>query len=151
MSDPRHVVAVCGFVTDGAGRVLLVRVADRGWEMPGGRVEEGEGLVAAVEREVLEETGCVVGVDGVVGLYSRTDMPPMVLTVFRCRHLGGAPAPADPAIADAGWFGLDEAHRLVVQPASAQRLRDAIANGQGLVAVTYRAAPYEVVSRISLP
>ena len=54
-ANPLHVVAVTGFVRD-AGRVLLVPVLDRGWELPGGRFEEGEWLTAALEREVEEES-----------------------------------------------------------------------------------------------
>jgi ADP-ribose pyrophosphatase YjhB (NUDIX family) len=53
-ANPLHVVAVTGFVRDAAGRVLLVRVLDRGWELPGGQVEEGEWLTAALEREVAD-------------------------------------------------------------------------------------------------
>ena len=60
---PRHVVAVTGFVTDAKQRVLLVRVADRGWEMPGGQVETGESLLDALRREVEEESGCRIEID----------------------------------------------------------------------------------------
>ena len=57
MTDhPSHIAAVVGCVRDDAGRVLLVRVAARGWEMPGGQVEEGEDLVTALQREVEEES-----------------------------------------------------------------------------------------------
>ena len=55
------VVAVAAIVFDDAGRVLLI---ERGrppgvglWSVPGGRVELGEALAAAVVREVREETG----------------------------------------------------------------------------------------------
>ncbi len=54
------------FVVDGAGRLLLLDCADpdrpgvRWWELPGGGVEPGEDEVAALVREVLEETGLVV-------------------------------------------------------------------------------------------
>src|SRR4051812_29709387 len=61
MSDLVPVVAVGGVVLIAGPRVLLVR---RGrpplageWTLPGGRVRGGETLAAAVERELLEETG----------------------------------------------------------------------------------------------
>ena len=54
------------FVVDDAGRLLLLDCTDpdrpdvRWWELPGGGVEPGEDEVAALVREVLEETGLVV-------------------------------------------------------------------------------------------
>jgi ADP-ribose pyrophosphatase YjhB (NUDIX family) len=58
-------------VRDAAGRLLLVRRGHdpgRGlWSLPGGRVEAGETLGAAVEREVLEETGLTVRAGATVG------------------------------------------------------------------------------------
>jgi ADP-ribose pyrophosphatase YjhB (NUDIX family) len=60
-------VAVGAVVVDGAGRVLLIR---RGrppsvgsWTLPGGRVEPGETLDAAIAREVKEETAIAVRVE----------------------------------------------------------------------------------------
>jgi 8-oxo-dGTP diphosphatase len=43
------------------GKVVLIRHHNRGWEFPGGHVEPGEDLEAAINREVREETGSVVG------------------------------------------------------------------------------------------
>ncbi len=58
-------------VLDAAGRLLLVRRRNspgRGlWSVPGGRVEPGEALAAAVAREVREETGLHVRVGAEVG------------------------------------------------------------------------------------
>lgn len=50
-------------ITDTEGRALLVRRSERNrhsagqWEFPGGKVDAGESLEAAVRREVREETG----------------------------------------------------------------------------------------------
>lgn len=53
------------------GRVLVVRRAQApaagSWTLPGGRVELGETLVAAVIREVLEETTLTIRVKGLAG------------------------------------------------------------------------------------
>jgi 8-oxo-dGTP diphosphatase len=59
---PRHVVAVTAMVSDGGDRVLLVEGDRRGWEPPGGQVELGEDLFAALKREVREEAGVEVEV-----------------------------------------------------------------------------------------
>ena len=60
------VLAVGAIVFDEAGRVLLVqrgRPPGEGlWSLPGGRVEPDENVMAAVAREVVEETGLVVEV-----------------------------------------------------------------------------------------
>jgi 8-oxo-dGTP diphosphatase len=65
------VACVGGVVHDAAGRLLLIRRGTepgRGrWSVPGGRVEAGESLAEAVEREVLEETGLPVRAGAVVG------------------------------------------------------------------------------------
>ncbi len=43
------------------------------WSVPGGRVEHGETLAQAVEREVLEETGLTVRCGELVGWVERID------------------------------------------------------------------------------
>jgi ADP-ribose pyrophosphatase YjhB (NUDIX family) len=70
----RPVVAV-GAVVVKAGKVLLVRrrrEPSRGlWSLPGGAVRRGEGLREAVVREVREECGIDVKVEGVVEVVDR--------------------------------------------------------------------------------
>jgi len=58
-------------IFDEQGRILLTRRADNGqWCLPGGRLESGESVTEACEREVLEETGLTVRVRRLVGVYS---------------------------------------------------------------------------------
>ncbi|MFG2005886.1 NUDIX hydrolase [Spirillospora sp. NPDC048911] len=70
-----RVRCVGGIVHDEAGRLLVVR---RGtppglglWSIPGGRVEPGETDVAAVVRELREETGLEVSVGPLAGTVDR--------------------------------------------------------------------------------
>lgn len=63
---PRVVLVNRCFVRREDGRLLLLRRApdkennaDK-WEVPGGKVDEGQDLVRAQEREVMEETGLLV-------------------------------------------------------------------------------------------
>ena len=54
-----------------AGEVLLVRRIDDGyWELPGGRLEVGESAAQAVIREVAEESGVGIALVGLSGVYS---------------------------------------------------------------------------------
>jgi 8-oxo-dGTP pyrophosphatase MutT (NUDIX family) len=54
-------VAAGALVTDDEGRVLVVEpVYKTEWEIPGGRVEEGESPRAACARELTEELGLVL-------------------------------------------------------------------------------------------
>jgi 8-oxo-dGTP pyrophosphatase MutT (NUDIX family) len=58
-------------VRDEAGQVLLSRRLNSGdREIPGGKVEGGESVVDAVNREVEEETGVLITVIGVSGIYT---------------------------------------------------------------------------------
>ncbi len=61
-------VVVGAVLTDGAGRVLAARRSSPpGWELPGGKVEDGETEAAALVRELREELGITVEVGARVG------------------------------------------------------------------------------------
>ena len=63
--------AVFAAVRNVAGEVLLVRRIDDGyWELPGGRLEVGESAAQAVIREVAEEAGVTMRSSGLSGVYS---------------------------------------------------------------------------------
>lgn len=96
---PTHIIAVAGFVEDGLGNVLLVRNRQRGWEMPGGQVENGENLSDALIREIREESGIETDVVRLVGICSNTGshpgydgydlVPTKLILDFVCRVKGG--------------------------------------------------------------
>jgi len=63
--------SVAAVIRNDDGAVLLQRRSDNGlWGLPGGGVEIGESVSAAIVREVREETGLIVDVDRLVGVYS---------------------------------------------------------------------------------
>lgn len=67
----RILPSVCAVVLDGSGRLLLHRRSDNGfWGLPGGKVDVGESVTAAVIREVFEETGVHAEVERLTGVYS---------------------------------------------------------------------------------
>ena len=57
MSPPKHIVSAAAIVINDKNELLLIRGPRRGWEMPGGQVEEGESLSQAAIRETKEESG----------------------------------------------------------------------------------------------
>ena len=107
-------------ITDGTGRILLVR---RGrppgeglWSIPGGRVEPGETDAAAVAREVREETGLAVTVGALLGSVVR-DGPGVTYDIFdyAAEAAGGTLRAGDDA-ADARWVAVAELAALPLTP-----------------------------------
>ena len=92
---PMHIVAVAGLVTNPAGQVLLLRSPRRDWEFPGGQVEEGETLIDALGREILEETGITASVKTLVGLYSNLRKPSILIADFLCDYVSGEPCTSE--------------------------------------------------------
>lgn len=87
-----------------ARRTSPPAVAGR-WEFPGGKVEAGESAAQAVVREIEEELGCVVEVDGWLA-GSTAIGETHVLTVARARLVVGEPEPREHD--RARWLGAAE-------------------------------------------
>ena len=138
---PKHIVAVAGLVTDPRSkRVILVRSPRRGWEFPGGQVEEGESLTAALGREVREETGIEVSVGSLVGVYSNTRSK-IVMFGFLCEWTGeGAPTPSAESL-EVEWVRPDEALSRVTHPPLRDRLRDMIEFNGAVIYRSYEFGP----------
>ncbi|WP_371644050.1 NUDIX domain-containing protein [Streptomyces sp. NBC_00597] len=65
------VPSVTAVVRDDAGRLLIIHKTDNDlWALPGGGHDIGESIGDTVMREVEEETGITVEIDGIVGLYT---------------------------------------------------------------------------------
>ncbi len=96
---PVHIVAVSGIVLDKGNKVLMVKHNRYGWVFPGGQVEEGEDLINALKREVLEETGIEIHVGELFcvsssinkhkGYNGFEEIPTKVIFDFICRRDGG--------------------------------------------------------------
>jgi 8-oxo-dGTP diphosphatase len=63
--DPKHVWVVCRH----QNQWLLTKHSDRGFEFPGGKVEDNETALEAAIREVKEETGGIVKQIEYIGQY----------------------------------------------------------------------------------
>ena len=82
MIHPKHIVAVSGLISHPNGKILLIRGPRRGWEFPGGQVEEGENLIEALQREIQEESGVTASIGSLVGIYSNIKSPSKVAFGF---------------------------------------------------------------------
>ena len=91
-------------------RVLMVRRAVATgyglWSMPGGFVDRGEVVEDAAVREVWEETGLVIRVDRLVGLFSHPGET-VVVAAYAAQEVGGK-LEAGPESLDLGFFHLDQ-------------------------------------------
>ena len=143
MDYPRHIVAVSGLFINPDGNVLLVKTERRGWECPGGQVELGEDLIAALIRETREESGCEVAVDRLAGVYTNPVAPQKVMFQFVGRYVGGAPR-CSQETAEVGWFSADEARQLITFPANLAKLNDALRAAKRPVYRVYSTQPYVV-------
>jgi 8-oxo-dGTP pyrophosphatase MutT (NUDIX family) len=94
-------------VLNRAGQVLLVKQGQRGrgWELPGGHVRKSEGSVAALRREVKEETGVDIKPQKLMGVFH---IPKDRFTdlVFLCagRSTHKRPRPRPPEIVACAFF-----------------------------------------------
>ncbi len=125
------------------GRVLLVRRGrppfEGSWAFPGGFVEAGESVEAAVSRELHEETGLTAQPAGIVGVFSRPGRDPRGPTVtIAYRMLGtvGPPRGGDDA-REARWFDLADVPPLAFDHAEIlSAARGVVSPGPGTTAPT---------------
>ena len=112
--DPK-VTAVA--VVEQGGNVLFIRrTLEPGmglWSLPGGYVDRGEEVGRAAEREVMEETGLEVHVEGVVGVYSQAGHP-VILVVYDSVIVGGVLTPGEEA-SDARFFSVEDLPELAFE------------------------------------
>ena len=136
MSTTRQIrPGVSAVIIDPDGRVLLQQRTDNDcWGLPGGAVEFGESVLAALHREIMEETGLTVEIGRLVGVYSHPDHHQIITypdgnvfhfvsTCFECRPIGGTLTLGDET-SGLGWFvpptwppDLMPMHRLRIEDA----------------------------------
>src|SRR3954447_10480081 len=128
-SSGKRVPCAGAVVVDADGRLLVIRrgrpPAEGRWSIPGGRVEPGETVEAAVAREVREETGLEVAVGGLVGQVERPGRDGAVYVIHdhAATVVGGEPRAGDDA-AEVRWVTPDELAVLPVTEGLVELLRE---------------------------
>ena len=120
--------------------VLLTRRSDNGqWCLPGGAMDPGESIAECCAREVLEETGLVVSVGRLVGVYSTPNRiieyadgnRRQGLTLsFEAKAIGGELCISDETT-EFGYFSPEQMKSMDVMESNKDRLADAFAGQEG--------------------
>lgn len=141
---PMHIVAVAAFVTNAAGQVLMLKSPRRGdWEFPGGQVEEGETLTQALKREVFEETGITVIPRSLIGVYSNTKKPSILMLDFVCEYVSGEPKTSLESLL-VEWVAKNEALSRVKHPSIHGRLKKMLEFSGQVTYCAYFVDPHQI-------
>jgi len=143
MSDAVHSVVVGCLVRNSEDKVLLIRHHRRGWEIPQGRVEAGEDLLAALQREVLEEAGVTIEPGPLAAIWSMVSTPGAVIFCFLGRYKSGELTASGDSV-EVGWFSENEAGEMVTGSVMMNRLKILLNYNGSIVYRAYTTKPYQV-------
>lgn len=116
-------------------RILVIHKVDNGlWALPGGGHDPGESITRTVVREVKEETGYDVEVDALTGIYTNPnhvmayddgEVRQQFSIAFRAHVVGGEPMTSSESDR-VEWLTLDEIADLDMHPSMRMRLEHAL-------------------------
>ena len=88
------------------------------WEIPAGRIEEGESVASAARREVEEESGCrTEGYEEVYTYYPMNGIANQLFHIVRCRATSGTGEFDRNEVAEVRWFPRREVRRMITEGA----------------------------------
>lgn len=116
--------SVVACIIDDQERVLLTRRCIEPfcgqWVMPGGKIDHGERLLEAVHREVREEVGLEIRVDGLLDVYEHVGLGTAehhyVILYYRARPLSRTLELNAGEVTEAAWVAADELPRYDMTP-----------------------------------
>jgi 8-oxo-dGTP diphosphatase len=130
MNSPKHFVSAAAIVINENNEILLIKGPHRGWEMPGGVVEEGESLSQAAIRETKEESGVDIEIIRFCGIYQNVKES-ICNTLFLARQIGGEPVTTNESL-ETGFFPIEEALKMVTFMNFRQRIETCLKPNQAL-------------------
>ncbi|MDD9911726.1 MAG: NUDIX hydrolase [Alphaproteobacteria bacterium] len=108
---PVLVPVVAGVILQKAGKFLLVQEKQPQayglWNLPAGKVDEGDTIEETAIKEAFEETGYHVELIKKMRVYQSTATEPPK-HAFTANILSGSLTIPEDEILDAGWFSLEE-------------------------------------------
>jgi ADP-ribose pyrophosphatase YjhB (NUDIX family) len=124
-------------VRDEAGRLLLIHKIDNDfWALPGGGMEIGESIADAAVREVAEETGLTVELTGLVGIYTDPghvmayddgEVRQEFSVCFHARVIAGEAREDGSETKEVRWVEPAAVPDLSIHPSMRRRVEDALA------------------------
>ncbi|TLM65331.1 MAG: NUDIX domain-containing protein [Deltaproteobacteria bacterium] len=116
--------SVVACIVDDGGHVLLTRRCIEPfcgqWVMPGGKIDHGEPLHAALRREVREEVGLEVRIDRLIDVYEHVGLGPnndhYVILYYRAHPLTRELQPNGAEVTEARWVPAAELDRYGMTP-----------------------------------
>lgn len=130
MNPPKHFVSAAAIVLNDKNEILLIKGPQRGWEMPGGVVVEGESIAQAAIRETKEESGVDIEIIRFCGIYQNVKKS-ICNTLFLARHIGGEPVSTNESL-ESGFFPVEEALEMVTFMNFKERIQTCLKQDQTL-------------------
>lgn len=131
-SWPKKKLGAAATIFDEHGKVLLVKhsYGRLNWELPGGAVEAGEGVVEAAVREVHEETGLHVIAQHLTGVYFEVDADALHFVILcQRRDTTRVPRPDAEEITECAFWNPDELPR-PISDFTVRRIEDAVSGAE---------------------
>ncbi|WP_370644515.1 NUDIX hydrolase [Sporosarcina sp. ACRSL] len=119
-TPPKHFVSAATIVLNDQNEILLIKGPMRGWEMPGGIVEEGESLKDAAIRETKEESGIDIEVLKFCGIFQNVNKS-ICNTLFLAKPIGGKLTTSTESL-EVGFFPIKQALEMVTLVNFRQRI-----------------------------
>ncbi|MFS0752401.1 NUDIX hydrolase [Oceanobacillus sp. 1P07AA] len=120
-SAPKHFISAATIVINEHDEILLIKGPSRGWEMPGGQVEEGESLKEAAIRETKEESGVDIEIIKFCGVFQNVQQS-ITNTLFLAKPIGGKPSSSSESL-ETGYFPIKLALDMITIQNFKQRIK----------------------------
>ena len=150
---PTHILTVSALVRNKQNELLMINNPERGWEFPGGIVENGEDLYYALKREIKEETGVEAEVKNIVGIYSNIffekgyngiEVIPTKLNIHFIALSDDKNLLTSDESIEVKWVSESEALQMITNDSVLMRTNHAIENRSSIVYVAFSNNPFTI-------